>query len=309
MRILLCLLSLLLLGPAWGQRPDVVRQVRAALGAGDLAGAERLAAGYRSTSGIDRPYLEALSWIGRGKLAAKQYGAADQVSAEVRKLALAEMERKPLDAESSLPLALGASIEVHAEVLDQQGQKAEAIAFLREELARWRSTSMRARIQKNLNLLNLEGHSALALDVSEYLGQQPRPLPRYRGQPILLFFWAHWCPECKEEGPVIARLMQEFGPQGLVVLAPTQRYGYTGRGEDASRTEETAYIGQVWAQFYPTLSAVPIPVNEENFRVYGASTTPTLVLIDRAGIVRLYHPGTMSYEELQPRVRAVTAGH
>ena len=42
-------------------------------------------------------------------------------------------------------------------------------------------------------------------------------------------------------------------------------------------------------------------MSEENFRRYGASTTPTLVLIDRAGIVRLY-PGAMTYEELRPLV-------
>jgi hypothetical protein len=32
------------------------------------------------------------------------------------------------------------------------------------------------------------------------------------------------------------------------------------------------------------------------------STTPTLVLIDRSGIVRLYRPGRMTYEELAPRI-------
>ena len=46
----------------------------------------------------------------------------------------------------------------------------------------------------------------------------------------------------------------------------------------------------------------PAPVSEENFRNYGASTTPTLVLIDRAGIVRLYHPGAMTYEELRAAI-------
>jgi thioredoxin-related protein len=46
-----------------------------------------------------------------------------------------------------------------------------------------------------------------------------------------------------------------------------------------------------------------VPVGEENFRAWGASTTPTVVVIDRSGIVRLYHPGEMSYEELLPAVK------
>jgi len=53
---------------------------------------------------------------------------------------------------------------------------------------------------------------------------------------------------------------------------------------------------------YADIITTPAPVNEENFRRYGASTTPTLVLIDRAGIVRLYHPGRMTYEELRPLI-------
>jgi len=35
---------------------------------------------------------------------------------------------------------------------------------------------------------------------------------------------------------------------------------------------------------------MPVLVSEENFKTYGASSSPTLVLVDRKGIVRLYHP-------------------
>ena len=54
--------------------------------------------------------------------------------------------------------------------------------------------------------------------------------------------------------------------------------------------------------YYAPIITTPAPVNEENFRNYGASTTPTLVLVDRAGIVRVYHPGTMTYEELREAI-------
>jgi thioredoxin-related protein len=50
---------------------------------------------------------------------------------------------------------------------------------------------------------------------------------------------------------------------------------------------------------------MPVPVSEENFKVYGASTTPTLVLIDRRGVVRLYHPGNLSYEELAAKLESI----
>jgi hypothetical protein len=36
-----------------------------------------------------------------------------------------------------------------------------------------------------------------------------------------------------------------------------------------------------------------VPVSEENFVTWGASTTPTVALVDEAGLVRLYHPGKL----------------
>jgi len=123
-----------------------------------------------------------------------------------------------------------------------------------------------------------------------------------KGAPVLLFFWAHWCADCKQEGPVISQLASEFGSRGLKVEAPTQLYGYAAYGEDATPKDETAYIGRVWQHYYPALQDIPVPVSKLNFDRYGASTTPTLVVLDRAGKVALYHPGLMSYDELRAAI-------
>jgi thioredoxin-related protein len=48
-----------------------------------------------------------------------------------------------------------------------------------------------------------------------------------------------------------------------------------------------------------------VPVSKENFNLYGASTTPTLVLLDRTGHVALYHPGAMPYAELRSAIEKV----
>jgi thioredoxin-related protein len=40
---------------------------------------------------------------------------------------------------------------------------------------------------------------------------------------------------------------------------------------------------------------------------YGVSTTPTIVLVDRRGLVRLYNPGRMTEEALEPIVRRALA--
>src|SRR5205085_2052142 len=116
------------------------------------------------------------------------------------------------------------------------------------------------RIRKNINLRSLEGKPAPALDVRDSIGARPRPLSALRGHPVLLFFWAHWCPDCKALAPAVASLMKTYGPQGLAVVGPTRLYGYVAGGEDAAPTAEKQYIEKVRAQFYSALSGMPIPL-------------------------------------------------
>jgi len=295
----------LVLGQAAPATGDIVTQVREAAEARNFTLAEREIQGYRATAGLTPELLEALSWLSRGALQARQYDRADTNAAETRKLAAEILHTgRPLDQEPRLPLALGAAIEVHAQVLAARGQRPDAIAFLTQELAAYGHTSIAPRIQKNINLLSLEGKPAPALDISHWLGPKPTPLAALKGHPVLLFFWAHWCGDCKAEVPILARLMQTYGPRGLLLVGPTQHYGVVADG-DASPEQETPYIDQVRRQYYVLLNAMPVPVSEQNFLRYGCSTTPTLVLIDRSGIVRLYHPGAMTYDALADNVKRV----
>jgi len=283
----------------------VVLDVEQAMSHGNFPLAEAILQGYRAKLGNTPEALEALSWLARGQLYTRQFDKASANAKETERLALLEMKKRPLDAEPHLPIALGAALEVQAELMMANGQRAEALAFLSQQLVTYGNTSIRTRIQKNINLLTLEGKPAPALDERAYLGAKPVPLLVLRGKPVLLFFWAHWCPDCKQEEHILAQIRAEYARQGLVMIAPTQHYGYVANGEEAGPEQELKYIEQIRHQFYADLLDVPAPVSEANFRNYGASTTPTLVLIDRRGIVRLYHPGAMTLDELRTALNKV----
>ncbi len=283
----------------------VVTDVETAMSRGNFPLAEAIVQSYRTQRGVTPEFLEALSWLARGDLITRQFDKADANAKETEKLAVQSLASRPLDAEPHLPLALGAAIEVEAQVLTANGDRAGALALLRKDLAAYRSTSIRTRIQKNINLLTLEGRLAPALEESEYLGEKPTPLVALRGKPVLLFFWAHWCPDCKKEEPILAAIAREYAAKGLVMIAPTQRYGYVANGDEAGPADELKYIEQIRHKYYADLLSVPAPVSEANFRNYGASTTPTLVLIDRRGIVRLYHPGAMTMDELRAALNQI----
>src|SRR4051812_9666947 len=205
----------------------LVSQVRDALGSHDLKRAEALVAARRAADGTTPEVIEATSWLARGSQAEGQLDAAERYVDEVQRLATAALRGRPIDDDARLVNAVGAAIEVEGLVAVARGQRSEAIAFLQKQLEAYRATTLSKRIQKSINLLTLEGHPAPALDNSEYIGQKPPAVADLKGKVVVLFFWAHWCPDCKIEGPILSKLYAKYRGQGLAIVAPTQRFGYT----------------------------------------------------------------------------------
>jgi thiol-disulfide isomerase/thioredoxin len=284
----------------------IVDDVRVSLSQNNFTGAESELRAYKAQRGVTPEYLEAFSWMARAALDRQQYTQAEAYAKQTQTLAVQQLKNRKLDAEPQLPTALGAALEVQAQALAGQGKKAQGVALLRSALVTFRNTSIAPRLHKNLNLLTFVGQPAPALKSAEFLGMPPASLAQLKGSPVLLFFWAHWCGDCKGESPILAQLRSEF--KGLIILAPTQLYGYAARGEDATPQAELTYINTVWQHYYAGLQGVSVPVGKQNFNVYGASTTPTLVLVDRTGKIAFYHPGALPYEALRAAIEKVMKG-
>jgi thiol-disulfide isomerase/thioredoxin len=286
---------------AYGQTPvpRVVAYVELAIKNNDLGAASAMVGQYRRLNGDTPEALEAFSWLARGELAAGHLDEALKDAREIKEISQTTLGTRTLDTEPHLPLALGAAYEVEAEVLSDRHQRTAAIQLLRTALRTWRGTSLEDRLQKNLNIMTLEGQPMPLLRETEWIGPRPAPLSTFRGKVLLLFFWAHWCADCKTEIPVITQLAAEFEPKGLALIAPTKHYGYTAQEEHAAPATETAFIQKVYEQLYSRIPGIQVPLDGGNFERFGASTIPTLVIVDRHGIVRLYHPGVMDETTLR----------
>jgi thiol-disulfide isomerase/thioredoxin len=280
----------------------IIQLVRDQIAKDDFAGGERTLRAFIAEKGATPEALEALSWLGRGQLAANRLDEAMRFAFETERMVDEALKTRGLDDETHLPLALGASYEVQAQATAKQGDLGTALRVLTKSIDTYKNTSIVARLQKNLNLLTLEGKPAPEYSIVEFLGTKPPTLASLRGKTVMLFFWAHWCPDCKAMAPTLRDLQAEYKDQGFVIVAPTQRYGYVAKRAPAKADVEMKYMAEVLAEFYKGVDWT-IPVSEQSFTNYGSSTTPTVVMIDRAGIVTIYHPGQMTRAELEPQIR------
>jgi thiol-disulfide isomerase/thioredoxin len=117
---------------------------------------------------------------------------------------------------------------------------------------------------------DLVGATAPAWQVTP-LGAAPASLTPLRGRVVLVDFWASWCGPCRMLVPRLSALKKKFGAQGLSVVGVT-----TDDASSAALYAERAHMDY----------GVVVDSTGETTRAYGVSALPTMVLVDKAGIVR-----------------------
>ena len=283
----------------------IVQLVRDALNAKDFERAEVLAVAEMAASKESPISIEAFSWLARDLVSRKRYDEAMTYASRTYGIVEEQLKRRKLDDEARLPIALGAAIEVQAQALAGQGRRSEAIMHLQREIEQYKGTSIIMRLNKNMNLISLEGQPAFAVTSQEWLGPKPPTMAELKGKPVVIFAWAHWCGDCKTQGPLLEKVVNKYRDSGIVVIAPTQRFGYAEKRRPVGPEEELKYIEQVRDQFYPWMKTVSAPVSDELYLKYGVSTTPTYVMIDRDGKVSTYLPGQPTLEQIDELVQKI----
>ena len=277
----------------------LVSSIRNKISAGDLRSAESLAEVWRTTQGDEGSYLLGLSWVARGALLLDEPDRAARYVAEVRQRCDARIARgvRP-EADDSLEIALGAAIETEAQLRARAKGKGDAVKFLRAELARYPApVALRSRIQKRIHLIELEGKKAPAWVAERHAGTPPPTLESLRGQPVLVYVWDKGCGDCRAMAPTLSKVAAKHAPEGLKVVPITRFYG-----KDYDADVEIARLDSTWTADYKPLGAPSIVIGNAAMEAYGGSSTPTLALIDRQGVVRRYSPYRLTEKDLEAAI-------
>ena len=279
-----------------------VSAMRNKLSAGDLESAESILEVYRAKNGEDGAWLVGLSWLARGAWLLGQPVAAQRHASDVyARCAMKVASGVDLTKDSDVAYALGSAIEVEAQRLEQKAGKRKAIEYVQGELARWQgSVGFRSRLHKRLNLLTLVGTRAPEYVVEESLAEPAPTLRSLLGSPVLVYVFDKACGDCRGQSAALAKVKARHAADGLRVIALTRHYD---DGDD--RLTENARVDSVWKSVYADMGPVPIVVSEASMIRYGGSSTPTLVFIDRKGIVRRYAPVRLTEDALEREVTAI----
>jgi peroxiredoxin len=118
-------------------------------------------------------------------------------------------------------------------------------------------------------------------------------LADFKGQVVLINFWASWCGPCRKEMPLLDELSTRYAPLGFTMLGVNVE-------EDSSAAN--GFLSGTPVNF-------PVLYDRENTvsKLYDVIAMPSTVIVDRAGQIRYIHHGyeAGNEQDYQDQIRAL----
>ncbi|MCA9563865.1 MAG: TlpA family protein disulfide reductase [Myxococcales bacterium] len=113
----------------------------------------------------------------------------------------------------------------------------------------------------------------------------------YRGNVVILDFWATYCEPCRRTMPALQDIFDDYASQDLTLLSVNVD------GPDVGREQLVSAFLRTFRLRFPVLMD-----NGSAARAYSVSGIPHIVLVDRAGRVRLSHVGVLEEDQLRAQL-------
>jgi len=133
------------------------------------------------------------------------------------------------------------------------------------------------------------GHPAPDFTLTGVTGE-PVTLAALRGQPVVLNFWATWCPPCRAELPELQAASERL--QGQVAIVGVNQ------AEDVERVR--TFVADLGLTF-----TMPLDERGQVSRAYNVRSLPTTFFIDRTGVIRRIQSGALTEATLAQALESV----
>ena len=102
-------------------------------------------------------------------------------------------------------------------------------------------------------------------------------LAQYKGQVVMINFWATWCGPCRQEMPLLESIYKKYNKMGFTLLGVN--------------VEPDSKPAEDWLKATPVSFPILFDTKSEVSKMYEVSGMPSTVIVDRKGNVRVIHHG------------------
>src|SRR5271154_186189 len=114
---------------------------------------------------------------------------------------------------------------------------------------------------------------------------QPGGLGEYKGQVVMVNFWATWCGPCQQEMPLLDQMYKKYKPAGFTLIG-------------VNVDKESPAVKELLARKPVSFPVLLDPANQVS-KAYHVDEMPSSVIIDRKGQIRYVHRGYKPGDENQ----------
>jgi peroxiredoxin len=125
-------------------------------------------------------------------------------------------------------------------------------------------------------LAGTTGGPAPAFTLASRAGQDVS-LAQYRGQVVMINFWASWCGPCRQEMPLLESIYKKYNRMGFTLLGVN--------------VEPDSNAANEWLKATPVSFPILYDKDSKVSKLYDVAGMPSTVIIDRNGVLRVLHRG------------------
>ena len=103
-------------------------------------------------------------------------------------------------------------------------------------------------------------------------------LAQFKGQVVMINFWATWCGPCRQEMPLLEDIYKKYKPMGFTML---------GVNVEPDSAGAEAWLGKQKPVSFP----IAFDTESKVSKLYKVAGMPSTVFVDRKGNVRVMHKG------------------